>query len=82
MTISNCKYIHFLINRQSSHNWQLSTDGVIDRVIVLLVVEKLIGRERVWGLGTIHALNQGTAWKLPLLYAWLMGKLLCTFQVP
>ena len=63
--------IYTPFNRHSSYNWQLSTDGVINRVITLLIVEKRIGgereREREWGRGTIHALNQGTALKLPLL---------------
>ena len=65
--------IYTPFNRHSSYNWQLSTDGVINRVITLLIVEKRIGggrereREREWGRGTIHALNQGMVLKLPLL---------------
>ena len=61
--------IYTPFNRHSRYNWQLSTDEVINRVITLLIVVKRIGREREreWGLGMIHALNQGTAWKLPLL---------------
>ena len=38
--------IYTPFNRHSSYNWQLSTDGVINRVITLLIVEKRIGGER------------------------------------